>query len=294
MKEKEAWTAWKPLLGKGKISFIGLAETLEGGQCFDWHKVAEAHWRGKIRLSLVEIMFSEESVFWRTYQEKPIRESELRYYFRTESSYEESIEDLPWRSDPVLAQCVDAFLGLRILRQPIEQVLLYFLLSSAKSIPQIKQMGESVCREYGTSLGLGFWSFPGWEILAKVSENKLRTLKLGYRAKYVFETAKTLREKPNWLNSLLNLSYEDAKNELLTLPGIGAKIADCVLLFGGDFLQAFPMDTWIEKSLDKRYFLKGWSKSQKAHFAKIHFGNYAGLAQQFLFSGERLGIFDTP
>ena len=97
-------------------------------------------------------------------------------------------------------------------------------------------------------------SFPGWEILAKVSENKLRTLKLGYRAKYVFETAKTLREKPNWLNSLLNLSYEDAKNELLTLPGIGAKIADCVLLFWRRFPSSFSDGHMDRKILGQTIF----------------------------------------
>ena len=78
----------------------------------------------------------------------------------------------------------------------------------------------------------------------------------------------------------------------MKLPGVGGKIADCVLLFGGHFLEAFPIDTWIEKSLDNRYLLHGWSTTQKTHFARIHFGKLAGLAQQFLFSAERLGILD--
>ena len=87
------------------------------------------------------------------------------------------------------------------------------------------------------------------------------------------------------------MNYENAKKELL-LPGVGEKVADCALLFGGNFLEAFPIDTWIEKSMEKRYLLYGWNTKQKLHFAKIHFGRFAGLAQQFLFSAERLKIFN--
>jgi N-glycosylase/DNA lyase len=94
------------------------------------------------------------------------------------------------------------------------------------------------------------------------------------------------------LDSIPERNYTDAKNELLRLPGVGEKIADCTLLFGANFLEAFPIDTWIEKSLEKRYSLQGWNTSQKIHFARVHFGKFAGLAQQFLFSGERLGILE--
>ena len=84
----------------------------------------------------------------------------------------------------------------------------------------------------------------------------------------------------------------DARKEVMQLPGVGEKIADCVLLFGASKMESFPIDTWIDKVLTNRYNLIGWSQSQKLDFARLHFGKFAGLAQQFFFSGERLGVFD--
>ena len=97
-----------------------------------------------------------------------------------------AIDSLPWRSDPVLDRCMKKLPGLRILRQPMDEVLFVFLLSSVKSIPQIKEMKELVARKYGEPLELDHWSFPGWERLAEVSEEELRGLKMGYRAKYAW------------------------------------------------------------------------------------------------------------
>ena len=86
--------------------------------------------------------------------------------------------------------------------------------------------------------------------------------------------------------------YEEAKAKLLKLPGVGPKVADCCLLFGASRTNAFPIDTWISKAMEIRYGLVGWTMTQQAHFAFKHYGKDAGLAQQFLFSGERLGLHE--
>ncbi|MEJ1973341.1 MAG: hypothetical protein WDM96_13035 [Lacunisphaera sp.] len=95
------------------------------------------------------------------------------------------------------------------------------------------------------------------------------------------------RRRPDWLAEIEHLPYAAAKERLLELPGVGEKVADCVLLFGAGRLEAFPVDTWVLKSLARRYDLNGWKPAQVAHFGRTHFGSFAGVAQQYLFAWER-------
>ena len=104
--------------------------------------------------------------------------------------------------------------------------------------------------------------------------------------------ARQIANNPSMLRDVVEQPYEDAKAKLLNLPGVGPKVADCCLLFGASRTNAFPIDTWISKTLEMRYGLSGWSNNQQAHFAFKHYGKHAGLAQQFLFSGERLGLHE--
>jgi len=292
LKEEKFWSPWSPFEKGNRFSYLSLQETLVGGQCFDWHEIAKLHWRGKIEESVVECRWKNKRVEWRCGKTKPLDELKINEYFWLGEDYDEAVGTLPCRSDPVLEKCVKKLQGLRILRQPLDQSLFFFLLSSAKSIPQIQAVGKAVFQKYGDRLFEDIYSFPGWDRLAEIPESELRSLKLGYRAKYVAESARFISSRSDWLKSIPDLSYDNAKKELLLLPGVGEKVADCALLFGGGFLEAFPIDTWIEKSMEKRYLLHGWSTKQKLHFGMVHFGGFAGLAQQFLFSAERLKIFD--
>ena len=285
-------TKWKPLVGEQPMSRLGLEETLLGGQSFSWTATSESSWKGVIGKSVVELRFSNGRLTWRTGSKHPFTEKKLRNYLWMGPGFAAAIDSLPWRSDPVLDRCMKKLPGLRILRQPMDEVLFVFLLSSVKSIPQIKEMKELVARKYGEPLELDHWSFPGWERLAEVSEEELRGLKMGYRAKYVHGVARQIVNTPSLLRDLVELPWQEAKSKLLGLPGVGPKVADCCLLFGASRTNAFPIDTWISKTLEKRYGLDGWSNSQQAHFAFKHFGKHAGLAQQFLFSGERLGLHE--
>ena len=271
-------------------SLLGLEETLLGGQSFSWTATTASSWKGVIGKSVVELRLTKDKLTWRTGRKYPFSEKELRDYLWLDPSYDDAIDSLPWRSDPVLDRCMKALSGLRILRQPMDEVLFVFLLSSVKSIPQIKEMKDLVAKKYGDELDSNLWSFPGWERLSKIAEEDLRALKLGYRAKYVRAVARFLADEPSWLAEVVSQTHEVAKEKLLTLPGVGPKVADCCLLFGAAKTQAFPIDTWISKAMEIRYGLGGWSMTQQAHFAFKHYGKHAGLAQQFLFSGERLGL----
>jgi 3-methyladenine DNA glycosylase/8-oxoguanine DNA glycosylase len=128
---------------------------------------------------------------------------------------------------------------------------------------------------------------PTWPELAQIPEADLRACLLGFRARYIAETARFLAAHPGWLDETEAAPYPLAKERLCTLPGVGEKVADCVLLFGAGRLEAFPVDTWILKALARRYGLDGWRPAPVAQFGRAHFGPLAGLAQQFLFAYER-------
>jgi N-glycosylase/DNA lyase len=258
----------------------------------------DAHpiWTGLWSDHLVQLRLRNDVLEWRS----PAASAEpaLRRYLGLDLDWSALTDSLPWRSDTHFARCVSAFPGLRILRQPFGETLLGFLCSATKQIVQIKQMCALLAERHGSSLPsllsldpgdlpLGRHRLPTWQQLATVPEKDLRSCLLGFRARYIAETARFLAARPGWLEETEALPYPAAKARLLELPGVGEKVADCVLLFGAGRLEAFPVDTWVLKSLARRYGLDGWKPAQVAHFGRTHFGPLAGLAQQYLFSWER-------
>jgi len=146
---------------------------------------------------------------------------------------------------------------------------------------------ELLAQHHGREIAPGIHCLPTWAELASVSEESLRSCLLGFRARYVYQTALILAANGDWLAKLDGLPYGEAKERLRELPGVGEKVADCVLLFGAGRFEAFPVDVWITKTMELRYALEGWTPQQIAHFGRMHFGACAGLAQQYLFAWER-------
>lgn len=217
---------------------------------------------------------------------KPAR-TELQSYLGMAAELPALTDRLPHRSDPVIARALAACPGLILLRQDFGEALLGFICSSTKQIVQIKQIAERLAAAFGEELAPGRHALPTWERLAGVSERELRACALGFRARYVHETAHHIAAHPGWLERVPTLPYAEAKAALLELPGVGEKVADCVLLFGAGKLEAFPVDVWILRALARRYGLVGWKPAPLAQFGRVHFGPLAGLAQQYLFAAER-------
>lgn len=289
---RAAWSDWRLLPGAWRPSPAVLAETLDGGQSFRWQQ-ADGIWTGLWGGWVAQLRLDQNLLQWRAPRSlEPAVAISLPRYLGLEHDWEALTGALPWRSDAHLAQCLAVYPGLRILRQPFGETLLGFLCSATKQIVQIKQMCALLAERHGMSLvarveGNTFHRLPTWEELAGIPEKHLRACLLGFRAKYIHRTAKFLARRPGWLDETEQLPYADAKARLLELPGVGEKVADCVLLFGAGKLEAFPVDTWVLKSLARRYGLDGWKPAQVAHFGRTHFGPLAGLAQQYLFAWER-------
>lgn len=190
------------------------------------------------------------------------------------------------KQDPVLARAIQQYSGLRILRQDPWECTLAFLCSQYSNIKKIKKNLDLIAQRFGTRVT--FKGFKTHTTPPPKSINDLNALKecaLGYRAKYVYETAQRVSDKQ--FKKLRALPYEKAKQKLLELPGIGEKVADCILLFSLDFTEAFPVDVWIERVLRENYVKNKHSLKELALFGRQRWGKMAGYAQQYLYHARR-------
>ena len=286
-----SFTKWKPWTDGPKFDAQSFYETMDGGQSFSWNR-NEGYIEGTFKHFIYRLRLDADrlsvSIPKKIDYESSIKQ--LGEYFALETDFRGIIDTLPWRSDPTLKLAIESYPHLRILKQPLNEALFGFLCSSTKQIPQIKEMFKLTALKYGSKISTEKHALPDWNMIARLEEADLRKLKLGYRARYIHGTAQRIQAEPNWLNSIHTLSTEDAKKELLSLPGVGSKIADCVLLFSLGRLESFPIDTWIAKILKRSYGLENFSNAQLQAFSRNHYGPYAGYAQQFLFSAARSGI----
>ncbi len=176
-------------------------------------------------------------------------------------------------SDPVLAQAAQYGRGIRILRQDPFETLITFIFSQNNNIPRIRGMVRRLCEGFGAPLGGGRYAFPSARTLAGLAVEDLAPVRAGFRAKYAVDAARRVCDGSVPLSQLASLPYPQARALLMTIRGVGAKVADCVLLFGAGRLEAFPVDVWVKRAC-ARFYPGGQTPD---------FGPYAGLAQQYLF-----------
>jgi N-glycosylase/DNA lyase len=191
--------------------------------------------------------------------------------------------------DEPMRASTQACRGLRLLRQDPWECLASFILSSTKQIVQIQQIVALLCRHFGEAIPVlpphePTFAFPSPERIARASEAELRACKMGFRAPYLLQTARTIVSGKLDLEKLRHVPVELARGELMQLHGVGRKIADCVLLFAYDFPTAFPVDVWVMKALRQLYFPRRRPTAKRLQrFSETHFGPNAGYAQQYLF-----------
>jgi N-glycosylase/DNA lyase len=262
-----------------------LALTLTSGQTFRWRRSGDA-WTGMIGSRWVRLRQEPNGIRAETIA--PAQDWQwLRHYLQLDVDLERILASFP--DDVPMRDSVAACRGLRLLRQEPWECLASFICSSTKQIVQIEQIVELLSRRFGESIEVpsgvnSAWAFPTMERLAATSEGELRACKLGFRAPYLFATARKLTSREVDLSQLSEMSLPEARTTLELLPGVGTKIADCVLLFAYGFQEAFPVDVWIMKALRQLYFPKRRPKLPRLRrFSQTHFGPYGGYAQQYLF-----------
>ncbi|MCX7887202.1 MAG: hypothetical protein N3B01_08150 [Verrucomicrobiae bacterium] len=245
-----------------EVHDFNLAITLECGQTFRWHRTADGWFEGVVQGRLRRVRQSGGRL-----------EGDVDpHYFALDVSLRDIAATFP--PVPMLRTALRRYWGLRVLRQQPWETLASFILSSAKQIPQIQQVVELLARRFGEPIGAVHFAFPTPQAIARASRADLHACKVGFRAPYLQEAARRVADGRLDLSRLALMEYQRAKEELLKLPGVGEKIADCVLLFSCGHNQAFPVDVWMKRVLKR---LK----------RKVCFGPYAGWAQQYLYHAER-------
>jgi N-glycosylase/DNA lyase len=262
-----------------------LAATLSSGQAFRWRWIDGA-WEGVVASRWVRLRQEQNRI--RVETAAPMEDwNWLRHYLQMDVSIDKILETFP--IDEPMQCSIRSCAGLRLLRQEPWECLASFICSSTKQIVQIQQIIALLCGRFGEPVTVpagheSVHAFPDFRRLAEASESNLRECKLGFRAPYLLKTARKLRDGEVDLNALRGATLEEARAQLVQLPGVGVKIADCVLLFGYGFQQAFPVDVWIMKALRQLYFPKRRVKLPRLRrFSQTHFGPHSGYAQQYLF-----------
>lgn len=233
---------------------FSLQKTLESGQLFRWRYTTEG-----------AIVSHANKTFSISYsgEVKGLKQAEASHFLRED-------QPLVEHKHPFVKEAIKNNTGLRVIRQDPWECLVTFIISQNNNIKRIQKNVISVTEKFGKPIEEGFYSFPLPHELG--TEEEFRELGLGYRAKYLAELRKL---NLKWLHGLKNLEYEEAKEELFTISGVGPKVADCVLLFSLGFDEACPEDTWIKKVFTEQ------------GLTREDLGEQAGLIQQYLFHHAR-------
>jgi len=272
-----------------KTHSVNLNLTINSGQVFLWNKVGST-WFG---IDNEDLLVIRENPF-----EILSSSRKMNKFFREDDNLDNIISDIS--KDKLVKNAVKHFSGLRLMRQDPFQCYISFICSSNSTIRNIKRMLENLCKKFGNKIEFDkdqFFTFPKPEKLSNASNKDLLSCGLGFRAKYVKHAAKMVRTEKIDFESLRKEDYKSALGILKTVPGIGNKVADCILLFSLDKLESFPLDRWTQRILQK-YYSRVFDNIQiksltEKKYSMLHekiveyFGPYAGYSQQFLFKMER-------
>lgn len=266
------------------LANFDLESILECGQCFRWERNGYNDYSGIVGDKIVRIVQEGDSVEFHGCTELDFSET-WREYFDMGTNYGDIIEKLSI-DDTVMQNATGFAPGIRILRQPLFETLVSFIISANNSIPNIRRIISALSAMYGKMIdfkGRRFYTFPGPAVLAEADVNDLKLSKAGYRCEYIKKTAAAFNYSPITVSDLKNMGYLNAKKTLEHFMGVGSKVADCTLLFSGAYVSAFPVDVWVKKIMEEFYIKEETSLKRIGQFADSHFGSLAGYAQQYLF-----------
>jgi N-glycosylase/DNA lyase len=277
-----------------------LAKTLDSGQVFHWEKIGVGR-VGAIAGYAVYLEQNGDLLKGKMESGAPVTPGSrelapsvagmVRDYFALDHPLADICASFP--NDPIMKEASDFCRGLRIIRQPKWECLATFICSSMKQVAHIRQISFALRQRFGDRRGVGdhvVHIFPPARRIARGNEDDLRKCALGYRAKNLLASARLVDSGKCNLESWSTLCDSDLREKLCSLPGVGAKIANCVMLFAYERLRAFPIDVWIERVLKQQYFprKKKVTKLQLREFSEEYFGEHGGYAQQYLFHYARI------
>lgn len=273
-------TSTKTELKLPRPQFFDLDMIFDCGQAFRFEK-ADGVWSGVAYGKALRVRQDEQILYLNITKEE--YDSRFKHYFALDSDYGEIRADIAnhFPSDRVMAAAMEKGRGIRVLNQEPWETLCSFIISQNNNIPRIKSLIQSISRACGDRFeyeGDTYYAFPTPAQLYSFGVDGLRELKTGFRAEYLTDAARRVLDGLNLCDIRDNMTYEQGLAELCEIKGVGPKVASCTLLFALEKHSAFPVDVWIRRTIDKYY---GGKLDTTA------LGDYAGIAQQYLFYYER-------
>ena len=257
------------------VKDLDLGETLDCGQSFRWKRNDNGSFSGVAfnRAVTMDLIGTDLYI-----DNAPMEDYDLWYnYLDLQLDYGK-IRDSISNIHPVLKEASAYAPGIRILRQDPWEALCTFIISQNNNIKRIKGIVERLCENFGKKLSDGEYTFPTAEKLSKLSVDDLAPIRAGFRNKYIIDSAQKVNSGEVNLNICYDLPYDEAQQELMKIKGVGTKVADCTLLFGFHRIEAFPLDVWMKRAMEKLF----------PTMSPKDFGEYAGIAQQYIFHYSRM------
>ena len=272
-----------------------LKDIFECGQCFRWNEQEDGSYTGIWKENVVNVKKEGQDYVFSGICKNGNLEEEIYTYFDLDRDYEKIKKELS-KKDTYMKTSIQYGKGIRILNQDLWETIISFIISANNNIPRIKGIIERLSKSYGKKIewnGKEYYTFPTPEELKDVTVKAYRELGLGFRDIRIYETTKMILERKVDLKELEeNPNTMEVREKLLTLSGVGPKVADCILLFSNlKRLEVFPIDVWVRRVMNDLYIQNEdetkVNKKQIEMLAKEKFGDLAGLAQQYLFYWRR-------
>ena len=274
---------------------FNLKDIFECGQCFRWNEQEDGSYTGIWKENVVNVKKEGQDYVFSGICKNENLEKEIYTYFDLDRNYEKIKEELS-KKDNYMKTSIAHGKGIRILNQDLWETIISFIISANNNIPRIKGIIERLSKAYGKEIewkGKTYYTFPTPEELKDVTVKEYRDLGLGFRDIRIYETTKMILDgKVNLKELKENPNTMEVREKLLTLSGVGPKVADCILLFSDlKRLEVFPIDVWVRRVMNDLYVQNEdetkVSKKQIQKIARENFGDLAGLAQQYLFYWRR-------
>ena len=274
-----------------RLGNFDIESILECGQCFRWERNKKNDYTGIVGKNVVRIAQTGDSVEFIGCDLNDFNDFWFSY-FDLGTDYEAIIKELS-ANDEIMKTAAGFAPGIRILKQPLFETLVSFIISANNSIPNIKRIITSLSSMYGKRIifeNNEYFSFPEPTALANADVKDIALSKAGYRSQYIKKTAAAFMTDPLTVTMLKDMAYANAKKKLMEYTGVGSKVADCTLLFSGAFTNAFPVDVWVKRVMEELYLKEDTPIKKISDYAINKFGNLGGYAQQYLFFYARSNL----
>ncbi|MCX6684407.1 MAG: 8-oxoguanine DNA glycosylase [Methanoregula sp.] len=269
---------------------FSLDSTLGCGQVFRWDRTDDGWWYGVVGRRVIRIRQEGMQIIFHG-----APGSFIKNYFSLDLDIIPILTSID--HDPFIHTAITQCAGLRLIRQPKWECLISYICSTNSNIPTIRRRIASIAERFGKTIdfeGKTYFTFPEPSSISCRGFEDLTECRLGYRQPYVFDTSCSVTDEKCWEETIDRLPFEDARKELMKMKGVGPKAADCILLFAFQKYESFPVDVWIRRIMREHYLpdlpgnapLTTREYDTIRSFARNHFGNYCGFAQEYLYAAR--------